>query len=440
MRSSVARRALPRFLFPDGVPAGAAADFQLNNLPYGVFKPKGGDARIGVALGDKVVDMRVLASKGLLPQNYGLSESTLNTFMGAGSKARKEVRHELQQVLFSDESAKNLASHSGVLQEAVHSQDAVEMLLPARVGDYTDFYASREHATNVGKMFRPTMAPLLPNWLHIPVGYHGRASSVVVSGTPVRRPNGQSVPKGQDAGPPVFGPEKLLDIELEMGALVGPGNALGEPVSLENAEEHMFGLVLLNDWSARGIQKWEFVPLGPFLGKNFATTISPWVVTMEALAPFRTATPAQGANGDPAPLPYITQAPGSKTAFDIKLEVDLQTPEMAAPETIIRSNMKYMYWSLAQQLTHHTSSGCGLNPGDLLGTGTISGKEEGSYGSLLETTWAGQKEIKLQGGEIIRKFLLDGDKVIMRGVCENADGERLGFGECSGVIMPAPPC
>merc|ERR1712232_465967 len=318
---------------------------------------------------------------------------------------------------------------------AVHSQDSVQMVLPAHIGDYTDFYASREHATNLGKMFRPHLPPLLPNWLHIPVGYHGRASSVVVSGTDFRRPNGQILPQGQDGPPPMYGPENRLDIELEMGVFVGPGNALGEPISLDKAEENIFGMVLLNDWSAGGIQKWEMVPLGPFLGKNFCTTISPWVVPLEALAPFRTETPSQV---EPELLPYIKQAPGSKQAFDIKLEVEMQTSDMSGPETIIRSNLKHMYYSFAQQLAHHTINGCPMRPGDLLGTGTISGKEEGSYGSLLELIWAGEKEVKLKNGEITRKFLKDGDRINLKGVCENADGLRLGFGECTGKVLPAP--
>jgi len=434
MRSSNVCRALPRFLFPNGVPAGAAADFQLNNLPYGIFKPENGDARAGVALGDKVIDLRVLASCGLLPRSAGLTESTLNTFMGAGGQVWKEVRHELQNTLLADDHVKNLGAQSDVLKDAVHSQDAVEMVLPAHIGDYTDFYASREHATNVGKMFRPTMAPLLPNWLHIPVGYHGRASSVVVSGTDFRRPRGQILPRGQDGPPPVFAPEDKLDIELEMGIFVGKGNALGEPITLENADEHIFGMVLLNDWSARGIQKWEMVPLGPFLGKNFCTTISPWVVPMAALEPFRTATPTQN---DPQVLSYITQPAGSKQAFDIKLEVEMQTPEMSEPETIIRSNLKHMYYSFAQQLTHHTVNGCSMRPGDLLGSGTISGKDKGSYGSFLELIWAGEKTINLKGGEVQRKFLQDGDRINLKGVCENEDGLRLGFGECTGLVLPA---
>jgi len=434
----VARRALPRFLFPDGLPGGRPTDFPLSNLPYGVFRPKGaaaGEARVGVALGDKVLDLRRLAEQGRLPQTCGLAGPTLNAFMAAGPEAWREVRHELQQVLLSNDHPKSLASAgSSVLQEVVHEQAEVQMLMPADVGDYTDFYASREHATNVGMMFRGKDNALMPNWLHIPVGYHGRASSVVPSGTGIRRPCGQMVAKGQEQGPPSFGPSRLLDIELEVGCFVGPGNPLGQPIPLAKAEEHIFGLVLLNDWSARDIQKWEYVPLGPFLGKNFGTTISPWVVPLAALEPFRVPTPAQQ---DPAPLPYLSQPAGSRQGFDVALEVGLQTPEMQEPETIVKSNLKYMYWSMAQQLTHHTANGCNMRPGDLLGTGTISGPTEDSFGSMLELTWAGSKEIKLQGGKVIRKFLQDGDKVVIRGSCTAPDGSRIGFGECAGEILPA---
>merc|ERR1712203_271480 len=301
----------------------------------------------------------------------------------------------------------------------------------------TDFYASREHATNLGKMFRPHLPALLPNWLHIPVGYHGRASSVVVSGTDFRRPKGQMLPIGQDGPTPVYQPEDRLDIELEMGVFVGPGNNLGEPITLENAEDHIFGMVLLNDWSARGIQKWEMVPLGPFLGKNFCTTISPWVVTMDALEPFRVPMPTQD---DPEVLPYIRQAVGSKQGFDINLQVEMQTSEMSEPETIINSNLKHMYYSFAQQLTHHTVNGCRMRPGDMLGSGTISGVDEGNgdhYGSLLELTWGGTKEIRLKGGEVTRKLLRDGDRINLKGMCENSDGLRLGFGDCVGTVLPA---
>jgi len=438
MRASTARRALPRFLFGNTAPVGAAADFQLNNLPYGIFQPKAGEARIGVALGDKVIDLHALATKGLLPCSVGLTSHTLNEFMGAGREVWREVRHELQQVLLSDDSEKNLGNQSRIsgltLEDVLFKQADVEMLMPAHIGDYTDFYASREHATNLGKMFRPGGDPLLPNWLHIPVGYHGRASSVVVSGTGIRRPRGQMVAKGQEQGPPSFGPSKLLDIELEVGCFVGSGNKLGEPIPLERAEDHIFGLVLLNDWSARDLQKWEYVPLGPFLGKNFGTTISPWVVPLEALKPFRVPTPAQE---EPSPLPYLKQPAGHAGGFDVRLEVGLKTPEMAEPEKIVDSNLKYMYWSMAQQLTHHSVNGCNMRPGDLLGTGTISGPTEDSYGSMLEMNWGGSKEIKLQGGAITRKFLQDGDKIVISGSCEGADGTRVGFGECSGIILPA---
>lgn len=438
MSSAAVRRTLPRFLFPNGLSGGKPNDFPISNLPYGVFKSRstaGSVPRLGVALGDKVLDLRALAERGLLPQGCGLSASTLNAFIASGPEMWREVRHELQHVLLSDDNPKSLGSKDAdVLAEVVHEQGGVDMLMPAEVGDYTDFYASREHATNVGAMFRDPENALLPNWLHMPVGYHGRASSVVVSGTGIRRPCGQTVPKGQDKGPPIFGPSKLLDIELEVGCLVGPGNRLGEPIPFEKAEEHMFGLVLLNDWSARDIQKWEYVPLGPFLAKNFGTTISPWVVPLAALEPFRTATPEQN---DPMPLPYIRQPPGSKSGFDVQLEVDLQTKEMQAGETICRSNLKYMYWSLAQQLTHHTVNGCLIRAGDLLGTGTISGPTEDSYGSLLELTWAGKNEVKLQDGKVVRKFLQDGDTVTLRGFCEGPDGSRIGFGECTGTILPA---
>jgi len=352
--------------------------------------------------------------------------------MGSGNQVWSEVRHELQTNIFDDGSSNNL-KNSGILDEAVHEHDDVEMLLPAQIADYTDFFASREHASNVGKMFRPHLEPLLPNYLHIPVGYHGRASTVVVSGTPIRRPRGQQVTKDTPTGPPQFAPERLLDIELEFGYFMGPGNAMGEPIPLEKAEEHIFGMVLLNDWSARGIQKWEYVPLGPFLGKNFGTTISPWVVPFAAVQPYRTATPAQE---EPEPLPYLKQPPGAKGAVDVKLDVDIKTSSMSAPETIIKSNLKYLYWSAAQCVTHHTVNGCALNPGDLLGTGTISGPDEGSFGSLLECCWAGTKELKLSNGGV-RKFLQDGDEIILRGVCEGADGEVVSFGECAGKILPA---
>lgn len=304
----------------------------------------------------------------------------------------------------------------------------VTMVNPAAIGDYTDFYASKEHATNVGTMFRGKDAALTPNWLHIPIGYHGRASSVQVN-TDVRRPHGQTLPPNCEV--PIHGPSKTVDFELEMGAFIGTGNAPGKPMTLEEAEDSLFGLVLLNDWSARDMQKWEYQPLGPFLAKSFGTTISPWIVTTEALKPFRVATPPQ----DPTPLPYIRQKDDHLGGYDIHLDVAIKPPN--EDEAVVsRSNLKYMYWSLGQQLTHHASNGCNMNAGDLIGTGTISGPTEDSYGSMLELSWAGSKDVPV-GGQT-RKFLQDGDTVILRGYCEK-DGIRVGFGECRSSLLPSHP-
>jgi fumarylacetoacetase len=422
------RRALPKFLFPDAF----ATDFTLANLPYGVFRHPSGQARIGTALGDRIIDLAELSRAGLLTGKAGLTESTLNSFMGAGRSIWSEVRSDLQNLL-SDDGSKSLAHSPDVLASAVQPLEGTELLLPAAIGDYTDFYASEDHASNVGKIFRPDGEPLLPNWKHIPVGYHGRASSVVVSGTGIRRPSGQLKPPGADK--PSFGPSKSFDIELEMGAFIGPGNALGDPVSLAEAEDHIFGLVLLNDWSARDIQVWEYVPLGPFLGKNFGTTISPWVVPLEALEPFRLSPPVRRA-GDPEALPYLQHASTDRPMFDVKLEVLLRTPGMREPALVATSNLKYMYWSISQQVTHHTCGGCNLRPGDLLGTGTLSGPGgRKETGSLLEMTWRGQEKIVLPTGEE-RAYLQDGDEVVLRGYCEDAEGNRLGFGDCRGHILP----
>jgi fumarylacetoacetase len=302
------------------------------------------------------------------------------------------------------------------------------MLLPARIGDYTDFYSSREHATNVGTMFRGKENALMPNWLHLPVGYHGRASSIVVSGTDLHRPHGQS--KADDAAAPSFGPSKMIDFELEMGYFVGPGNELGRRIPAGEALEHIFGLVLVNDWSARDIQKWEYVPLGPFLAKNFGTSISPWVVTLDALEPFRTAGPDQA---DPPPLPYLrTAGPG---AYDVKLEASLQTPVMTEPAVICRSNFRHMYWTIAQQVAHHTVNGCNLRPGDLLASGTLSGPTPDSLGSMLELAWRGERPLVLPNGEK-RASLQDGDRLTITGWCDAAD-HRIGFGEVTARILPA---
>jgi len=302
------------------------------------------------------------------------------------------------------------------------------MILPAQIGDYTDFYSSREHATNVGIMFRGKENALMPNWLHLPVGYHGRASSVVPSGTPLHRPMGQIKPADQPA--PEWGACKLLDFEIEMGYFIGVGNKLGERINIKNAEDYIFGLVLMNDWSARDIQTWEYVPLGPFCAKNFGTTISPWIVTLDALEPFKIPGYDQS---EPAPLPYLKdEVPGS---YDVKLFASLKTPTLDTPHVISSTNFKHMYWSMKQQITHHTSTGCNLRPGDLCASGTISGPTEDSYGSMLELTWRGANPIKLPNGEE-RKFLQDGDTVIFNGYAQG-DGYRIGFGECSGTVLPA---
>ncbi len=400
--------------------------FPIQNLPYGIFsssdnpKPRG-----GVAIGDLVLDLSALEADGLIASNY-FSQPNLNLFMGAGKEIWSSVRKQIQALL--DEGNSSLKDNSELRERVFYKQSVVSMHLPAQIGDYTDFYSSRQHATNVGTMFRDPNNALLPNWLHLPVGYHGRASSVVISGTPVKRPNGQTLPMGEEN--PVFGPCRLMDFELEMGCFIGPGNELGDPISTENAGNHLFGLVLVNDWSARDIQKWEYVPLGPFGAKNLATSISPWVIPFEALEPFRIDDPVQE---NPTPLPYL-QCEKNWT-FDMKLEVKIKTPTMAKSETISESNYKYMYWNLAQQLAHHTITGCNMNPGDMFASGTISGDEPGSYGSMLELAWKGTKPIQLSNGEE-RKFIQDGDEVIMTGYSQG-DGYRVGFGNVSGEILPA---
>ena len=406
--------------------------FPIHNLPYGVFKPSAGSAaRIGVAIGGEVLDLAVLADKGLLSggqlgDGAVFTEPTLNAFMGLGRPVWTAARSTLTTLLREDEP--RLRDDAGLRDAAFHRQTAVEILLPAAIGDYTDFYSSREHATNIGVMLRGKDNALQPNWLHIPVGYHGRASSVIISGTDVRRPNGQSKPP--DADQPIFGPSRLMDFELEMGFFVGPGNRLGENIPINEAPEHIFGMVLVNDWSARDIQAWEYVPLGPFLSKNFATSISPWVVTMDALEPFRCSGPAQT---DPEVFPYLKNP--DDRAYDIHLEVLLQSERMTTPERIATSNLRYMYWNVCQQLAHHTINGCNAQPGDLCGSGTISGPEKHERGSMMELSWRGAEPIKLSNGEE-RKFLADGDTVVMTGWCER-DRIRVGFGEVSGTLLPA---
>ncbi len=411
------------------IPVDPESDFPIQNIPFGVFLTPDDVITIGTRIGNTAIDLGALHQLGYFG-NIALTEDiflqdTLNDFISDGKKTWRLVRNRIADLF--DEKNPELQKNEGHKNVVLFKMEEVEMQLPVQIGDYTDFYSSKEHATNVGSMFRDPENALLPNWLHIPVGYHGRSSTVIPSGTPVRRPNGQTLPK--DAAEPVFGPSKRVDFELEMGFITTDANKLGEPIPVDEAEDYIFGLVLLNDWSARDIQKWEYVPLGPFLAKNFASSISPWIVTLDALEPFRTPSPEQ----DPQPLPYLQhQGPAS---FDISLEVDL-IPDGGQPTTICKSNFKYLYWTMAQQLAHHTVNGCKVNSGDLMGSGTISGPTEGSYGSLLELAWAGSKPVQLPGG-IQRSFLEDQDTVVMRGFCQRG-GLRLGFGEVRTKLLPAP--
>uniref|UniRef100_A0A7S4JLR3 Fumarylacetoacetase n=1 Tax=Paramoeba aestuarina TaxID=180227 RepID=A0A7S4JLR3_9EUKA len=405
----------------------ADCDFPIQNLPYGVFD-KNGTHTIGVAIGDQILDLAVVTNAGLfngplLNGSKVFCEPTLNSFMAMGKAAWKEARVTISSLLSADNAT--LRDNEKLRGEALVAQNSVKMVLPARIGDYTDFYSSREHATNVGIMFRGVDNALQPNWLHLPVGYHGRASSVVVSGTDLHRPCGQTKPA---EGPPEFTTCRLFDFELEMAFYVGTPNELGHRIKIEDAEDKIFGVTVMNDWSARDIQKWEYVPLGPFGGKNFGTTVSPWIVTMEALEPFRMKGPAQE---DPKPLPYlVTDKPG---AYDIHLEAHIES-EKGGKALLSKSNLKYMYWSMVQQLVHHSVTGCNMQPGDLLGSGTISGPTEDSYGSMLEISWKGTKEKELDNGEK-RKFLANGDTVSLKGYCQG-DGYRVGFGPCVGKVLP----
>lgn len=414
------------------VPVAADSHFPIQNLPYGVFRRRGGASSpaVGVAIGDYVLDLSALEAQGLLSspilrERLLFATGKLNPFMAQGPAVWSEARSVVSRLLRHDEPT--LRDDGQLRERVLVPMNEVEMLLPADIGDYTDFYSSREHASNVGTMLRGADNALMPNWLHLPVAYHGRASSVVVSGTNPRRPSGQTRPG--NAGAPVFGPSRSLDFELEMGVFVGPGNELGQPISVDQAFGHLFGMVLVNDWSARDIQAWEYQPLGPFLAKNFATSISPWVVPMEALEPFRTAGPVQ----DPAPLSYLRTS--EDWAFDIHLEVHLQGEKMDRPGRICGSNFKYLYWNVCQQLAHHTVNGCNLRPGDLLASGTISGPTPDSYGSLLELAWRGTKPIAFPNGET-RAFLQDGDRLTMIGWCQG-EGYRVGFGAVTGMILPA---
>jgi fumarylacetoacetase len=402
--------------------------FPIQNLPYGVFTtPANYAPRVGVAIGDQVLDLSVLEQAGMLdvvPGERLFNRPTLNPFIERGPDAWKRARAAISELL--QEKNPRLRDDARTRSRAFATQGAARMLLPISIPGYTDFYSSKEHATNVGSMFRDPQHALLPNWLYVPIAYNGRASSIVVSGTPVLRPNGQT--RRPDAKQPVFGPSGKLDFELEMACVVGVGNALGEPVAVGSAVQHAFGMVLLNDWSARDLQQWEYIPLGPFNSKTFATSISPWIVTMEALEPFRVEGPVQ----DPPPLPYLeTKGP---QAYDIGLEAAL-APAGKPATTISRTNFRRMYWSVAQQLAHHTVSGCNLRVGDLIGSGTISGDAPDSYGSLLELTWNGTRPLRLPDGTE-RTFLEDDDEVILTGWAQGKD-YRVGFGEVRGRIVGA---
>ena len=415
----------------------AGTDFPLANLPMGVFD-QGDDSavRIGVPIGDMILDVPAALDGGLLKgvteeDSAALKSKTLNDFAALGKAARVRLRSALQTLLSID-NAEGKAAVEGA--SALLQADSVNPRLPFRIGDYTDFYASAHHATNVGRMFRPDGEPLLPNWKHLPVGYHGRASSIVPSGTPVRRPHGQTIGV---SGPPSHGPSRLLDYELEVGFFIGSRTELGEPVVIADALDHVFGLVLVNDWSARDIQKWEYQPLGPFNAKNFATTISPWVVTMEALEPFMVKELPRS-DDDPAHLDYPSWA--DDVLIDLTLEVSLRSSTMrqddADAQVLSTGNYRDMYWSMAQMIAHHTSTGCNLNPGDLMASGTVSGPEETSRGCLLELTWRGENPVSLADGTT-RKFLQDGDDLTIRGWCQREGADRIGFGSCVGEVLPA---
>ncbi|HEV2690091.1 MAG TPA: fumarylacetoacetase [Bryobacteraceae bacterium] len=386
-------------------------DFPIQNLPYATFRRRGEErSRLGVAIGEMLLDV-----------TDALHVPSMQAVMSMPRAARASLRQRISE---------HLTKYSTGADKSLSPIAEAELRLPCEIPDYTDFYASIHHATNVGSMFRPDN-PLLPNYKWLPVGYHGRASSVVVSGTPVRRPCGQLV--SNPGGPPVFAPCRLLDYELELGAFLGPGNAMGEPIPVAQAEDHLVGVCLLNDWSARDIQTWEYQPLGPFLAKNFGTSISPWVVTMEALEPFRCPAPPRPPD-DPQPLPHLA-ATGNR-AFCIQLEVWLRSARMTEPMRVSHGDFASMYWTLAQVIAHHSSNGCPLRPGDLIGSGTVSGPNKQNRGSLLEMTWRGTEPLTLPTGEV-RKFLEDGDEVILRGWCEAPEFRRIGLGECRGVILPA---
>ena len=405
------------------VPVPEGSDFPIQNLPFGTFERRGVGYRTGIAIGQHVLDLYACAEAGLLEGVTSLAPRSFLRLEGVLRADRgdwRAIRVRVSELLSVDRNRSSVEPHLLPIQD-------VELDLPVRPQDYVDFYSSVEHASNMGRMFRPDQEPLLPNWRWLPIGYHGRAGTLMPAGTPVRRPAGQ-IRVGDD--PPVYEPTRELDFELEVGFITGRGNTLGEPIPIGRARDHIFGLVLVNDWSARDIQRWEYQPLGPFLGKSFATSISPWVVTLDALEPYRVPPPKQ----DPPPLPHLRL--DDDHAYDVNLEVELTTSGMNDPVTLSRTNLRYVYWTIAQQLAHATSNGATADAGDLFATGTISGPGPGSYGSLIELTWRGERPIQLPDGST-RTFLEDGDTVVMRAWCEAPGHPRIGFGEVRGTVVPA---
>jgi fumarylacetoacetase len=418
-------------------PANGDGGFPLQNLPLCAFQVRGGGQRLGVGIGDSILDLARLAQSEAMSGvpvdvREACMESTLNRLMACGGEKTRRLRGALMRMLAEDAPETTVNTLKPLLQP----MSAAEFCVPVAIGDYTDFYASIHHATNVGKLFRPDQ-PLMPNYKFVPIGYHGRASSIVISGTAVKRPNGQTKPPSADV--PMFGPSRQMDYEMELGAYIGTGNSLGSPIDIDEAVQHIFGVSLVNDWSARDIQAWEYQPLGPFLGKSFATSVSPWVVTMDALAPYRAPLAARAA-GDPQPLPYLASRSSGDLGFDIQLEVYLTTQKMRDaqlnPVRLSSVSAKELYWSFAQMVAHHTGNGCNLRTGDLLASGTMSGPQPGSQGSLLEITGRGAEPLKLPTGEE-RGFLEDGDEVTFKGFCEGEGLPRISLGECKGMIIPA---
>jgi fumarylacetoacetase len=412
------------------VEVSADSDFPIQNLPFGVFRTESQLPHVCCAIGDKVIDLKALHVMGYLEnlpfKLEDLASDSLNRCMSYGKKAMRDLRNRVSKLLRSD--MPDLRDKEHHVRQVLFNQSEIQLLMPIRIGDYTDFYSSEDHARNVGTMFRDPAKALLPNWKHLPVGYHGRASSICISGTPVRRPMGQINPS--DDTLPQFGPTRQLDFELEMAFVTFDGKPLGERISTAEAEDYIFGVLMFNDWSARDVQRWEYVPLGPFLAKNFASTVSPWVVTLDALEPYRVEGPVQ----DPPVLAYLKYEGASH--YDVQLQVAIK-PESSQETVVSNSNFKYMYWNMRQQLAHHTVGGCNMRCGDLLASGTISGPHEGSYGSMLEIAWKGSRPVKMNDGSE-RSFIQDGDTVVLRGHAIH-NGVRIGFGECSAKVLPAAP-